>query len=187
MLWGEEAPPVLMGARQLHWATDCPCAGQDVIPPLSQGSMQSMARCFSITIPGRYTAGSFHDQDVQPQLGVLAGSELCWTLQPLLLSISQAGQGEALWASPAPSFSAVQSFWSVLEVFAQTVMDAGWLRETSLGGRAKGRTGKQASVVGSVGLSWALLFKTSPLIFPTVFTALPGHCQGQALPGIPWH
>lgn len=64
---------------------DCPCDGQDVIPALSQCSMQGVARCFSMAIPGRHTAGSTHDQEEQPQL---AGCELGWTLQVLLLSVS---------------------------------------------------------------------------------------------------
>lgn len=95
-----------------------------------------------------------------------------------------AGLGET---SPASICSTVKS-WSVLEMFALAVMDAGWHRETLLGGRAKGGAGKRVSVVESAGLSWVLLLKTSPLLFPTAFMTLPGHpCQGQALPGIPWH
>lgn len=47
--------------------------------------------------------------------------------------------------------------------------------------KSEERHREATSVVGSVGLSWVLLLKTSPLLFPTVFEALPGHpCQSSS-------
>lgn len=163
---------------------DCPCDGQEVIPPLSQCSMLSVVRCFSM--------GDALQVHSMSRMNSLSWESL-WAVScagchsQCYCPSHTAGRGEAIWDSPASSFN-TQSFWSVLEMSGLAVMDAGWLRETLLGGRAQGGAGKPVPVVGSVGLSWVVLLKTSPLLFPTVFTALPEHpCQGQALPGIPWH
>lgn len=150
----------------------------------SASAAGSVARCFSRSIPGGCTAGSFHDQDEQLQLGILAGCELCWSLQLLLLSVSHSRAGRGTLGIPCFSFS------SVLLVSPGNVCtgcDGCRLAQGDNSGRkSKGRSGEAVCVVGSVGLSWALLSKTSPLLFPTVFTALSGN-PCQALPDIPWH
>lgn len=126
------------GSPALHWAIDCPGDGQDVIPPLSQCSMQSVARCFSV--------GDTLQVHSMTKMNSLSWESLqavscagCYSR--CYFPSHMTGLGKTFWASPASSCSTVKS-WSVLEMFALAVMDAGWHRETLLGGRAKGGAGK---------------------------------------------
>lgn len=141
-----------------------------------------MARLFH----GRFTAGSFHARDEEPQLGILVGCEEGWMLQLLLLSLTQQGRDRHFGHLPLPALILNPSGHpgNVCPGCDGCRLAQG----DNSGRRVKGGTGRQVPVVGSAGMSWVLLLKTSPLLFPTVFMALPGHpCQGRALPGIPWH
>lgn len=89
-------------------------------------------------------------------------------------------------ASPASSFRRVQSFWSLLAVFAVAVMDAGPGRHFWDEEQREAQGDDVCCRISRAELGSAAPNQSPPLSH-CVCGSPRASLAGQALPGIPWH